>query len=66
MSAVEFKEWMERNGQTVQDIAHALHIHPQTVYRFLQGKPVHRSTKVAIERHISSGDQAAKAKAIAV
>lgn len=60
MSASDLKKWMEQNEQTVQDIAHALQVHPQTVYRFLQGKRVQRSTKAAIER------LAAKAKAVAV
>ncbi len=49
MSVTEFKTWMQRTGQNVQDIAYALQIHPQTVYRFLQGKPVHRGTKTALE-----------------
>jgi hypothetical protein len=41
---------MLRNDKTVHDIAYALRIHPQTVYRYLSGKPVQRSTKAAIER----------------
>lgn len=52
MKPVGLKEWMQLNGKTVVDIATALHIHPNTVYRYLHGKPVHRSTEVAIERLI--------------
>lgn len=58
MSAADFKKWMERNELTVLDIAHALQIHPQTVYRFLQGKRVQRSTKAAIERLAMAQKQA--------
>jgi len=50
MSIAAFKQWMDNSGMTVVDIAYLLNIHPQTVYRFLKDKPVHRSTKVALER----------------
>ena len=50
MNIKEFKRWMERSELSVIDIAYQLQIHPQTVYRFLKGKPVHKSTKVALER----------------
>jgi hypothetical protein len=49
MSASDLKNWMQQTGTNVQDIAYALQIHPNTVYRFLQGKPVQRSTKRALE-----------------
>lgn len=54
MKAVELKKWMEKNDVTEVDIASALKIHPITIYRFLKGKSVNRSTLAGFERFISS------------
>lgn len=65
MSAELLKKWMEGNDKTVQDIAYVLQIHPQTVYRYLAGKPVHRGTKASLERLVSGTQQQAPPKAAA-
>jgi plasmid maintenance system antidote protein VapI len=62
MSSKLLREWMDRNDKTVQDIAYALQIHPQTVYRYLNGKAVHRSTRAALERLVNTTEQTPRVK----
>jgi len=63
MSIAELKMWMIENDKTVNDIAYVLSIHPQTVYRFLQGKAVQRSTKAALSRLVRGETQRMSAAA---
>lgn len=60
MESDELKKWMEKNGKTVMEIAQDLQLHLHTVYRFLSGKKVHRSTKVHFDRLINSDSSTSK------
>lgn len=46
------KNWMQRVDKTPVDIAAALHMSPQTIQRYLDGKSVLRSTRYAIEHFL--------------
>lgn len=59
MKAGRLREWMQANDKTVQDIASETKIHPNTIYRFLKGEPVSRSTERVFERLIETGPQKA-------
>lgn len=54
MSAELLKTWMDRKGLNAVDIASLLKIHPDTVERYLKGKPARRSTVAAFQRLVAS------------
>jgi predicted transcriptional regulator len=61
MNAATLDAWMKRYGWTVKDVATELQIHFNTVYRFLKGQAVHRSTEAAIERLVNTRPPSARA-----
>lgn len=48
------KQQIEAGKDTVVDIASSLKMNVGTVYRFLQGKPVHRSTEARFIEYASN------------
>lgn len=56
MTVPELKAWMKKFGKSEVDIASILKLHPNTVIRFLKGKPAHKSTVAALERMVSESN----------
>ena len=54
MKPAELNRWMKENDVTAVDIASALKISPVTIFRFLKGKSVHRSTLAGFQRLVAS------------
>lgn len=54
MSVEQFKSWMLKADKTVADIAYESKLAPRTIYNFLNGLRVHRSTKAALSNYVAS------------
>lgn len=63
MDATKLSDFLKKTGMSVTDIAAAVQVHPQTIYRFLNGGRVHRTTLAAIDLFVASKSYKPEAKA---